>query len=1523
VFKKPFARLLPVLCLVLLMALPGPATGGSQPVVNGSADVEPLEAFRSSPVMFIENAGQWDARARFQVRGGHETMWLAEDAIWITVVEPTSPSSPPLRGEGSQTRPLPPRARERRQTPPSPIGKGAGGLGAGAVHIKLSFVGANPHPRLDPFDPLDTVVSYFIGNDPAKWQPDVPVWGGMRYVDLYPGVDLEVTSEGGQLVQRLAARPGVDLATVQLRVEGADAVTVNGDALRLSTAAGELTLPLLRGDRLQVAALKVQPRGTQAFDVATPFAQANSDGLPHIANPQFPADNSADLLYGTFLGGSSWLEGDLDEGYAIALDEAGSAFVTGQTESADFPSTPGAFDTSHNRGYADAFVIKLNPTGAGLVYATFLGGGSYDYGHSIAVDGTGSADVTGATFSANFPTTPGAFDRSLGSESNADAFVIKLNPAGSGLVYATFLGGDLPDGGNGIAVDEAGHAYVTGETASTDFPTTPGAFDTSYDGGYDAFIVKLNPAGSALAYATFLGGGNTDQGSGIAVDGTGSAYMTGYTSSTDIPTTPGAFDTSYNSGTYSSDAFVAKLNPVGSGLAYATFLGGSDADFGESIAVDRVGSAFVTGYTYYNFPTTPGAFDTGFNGLADAFVAKLNPAGSGLVYATLLGAGNDDWGLDIAVDATGSAYVTGCTFSEDFPTTPGAFDTSSIGDDAFVVKLNPAGSALAYATFLGGGGGETGSGIAVNAAGSAYVTGITYSTDFPTTLGAFDRSRDGSCDAFVVKLPTGPPPPTYTISGRTTYADGSPISGVTVSAGAGRSAVSDGSGNYTSAGLPAGMYTLAPSKSGYVFSPPSRSVTVPPDLTGVDFVGAVTITDVEINQVLGKQLNGEKNFVAGKDTAIRVLLSGEVTVNFAAQQLVVRREDVVITTLHPAERAGTQASILTFLCDRAACDDWQAGEYAFEATVNGVTAQKTASLKSRREVRLLAVPIQVDDIPLADSWRTADTFLRHVYPIASDGVDWIRRPESLDASASTLQGPSSVGRNTLLLRLSMLQPLGCGLLPGRPLCYDKIIGFIAPMKTYCTDTCAGPCACVLGWANKTLKRPAVVMVNGEFATGCTPRPFTVGNMYSVVAHEVGHTFGFGEEYDSAGAYYRCDVNPPPKSYPTCGVSTPACPDSPEDPWPDGGGTGSLVSAEAAHPFEVFSTVPGQNPRYALKDAIGFMGSGRQEDMWVSQKEYHLLYSNSDLLPATAQASSDATAVNLARVSGWISSGGHAVLEPAYTFEGEVPALATGSYSVEAIDGIGNVLATQQFDVSFNLLSDPPLPVDPVPFEAVLAMPAGASALRVRHGEAVLAQRAMSAHSPTVSVTAPASGAVVAGETAITWQAEDEDGDELQYIVEYSHNGMDWLVLDANITATQTMADFDLLPGGAEARVRVTATDGISTTQATSHPFTVARKPPEVIIESPAAGSAYLPGTTIAFAGRAYDPQEGWLSDDSGLVWSSDRDGALGAGALLYRQSLSPGAHTITLTATDRGGLSANASVGIYVGANAYLPVVLR
>ncbi len=379
----------------------------------------------------------------------------------------------------------------------------------------------------------------------------------------------------------------------------------------------------------------------------------------------------------------------------------------------------------------------LSASSVTLVYSTSLSGDGAYAGYGIAVDASGSAYVTGYTSSTDFPTA-GPYQTDQGG---TDVFVTKLSPDGNSLVYSTYIGGGGTDEGEDIVVQGNGSVYVTGHTSSGDFPTA-GPFQTD-QGGPDVFVTKLGPDGDSLMYSTYLGGGVDDRGFGIDVDGSGSAYVTGWTTSTDFPTVG-----PYQTDQIEYDVFVTKLSPTGNSLAYSTYLGGGRNDFCLGITVDESGSAYVTGVTgSTDFPTA-GPYQTDL-GDADVFVTKLSPDGNSLVYSTYLGGGRNDLGYGIDVDGSGSAYVTGLTFSSDFPTA-GPYQTNQPTWDAFVTKLSPDGSGLEYSTYLGGGDEDRGFGIAVDGSGSAYVTGWIHSTDFPTARPY--QTDQGNIDAFVTKL---------------------------------------------------------------------------------------------------------------------------------------------------------------------------------------------------------------------------------------------------------------------------------------------------------------------------------------------------------------------------------------------------------------------------------------------------------------------------------------------------------------------------------------------------------------------------------------------------------------------------------------------------------------------------------------------------------------------------------------------------------------------------------------------------
>ena len=703
-------------------------------------------------MQFEANLGLTDSEVKFIARGAGYTVFLTPTEA-VLVLRPTEPS------EGNHGPVLPgldlrsPRQPEPKASPERDT-----------TVVRLGLVGANPNPEVAGVEPLPGKVNYFRGNDPRKWRTGIPTYAKVRYRGVYAGVDVVYYGAQRQLEYDFVVAPGADPTRIRLAVTGAEALGVDGAGdLLLKTATGALRLhkPLIYqgmgsarrevdGGYVVIGKDRVGFR-VAAYDAGKPLVidpvlsystylgggladigyygiAVDSAGNAYVtgstvssnfptANPLQPTLNGSNdafvaklnatgsaLVYATYLGGS-----DYDAGYGIAVDSAGNAYVTGITYSSNFPTANPLQPTLN--GSNDAFVAKLNATGSALVYATYLGGsdvyscdeyGCYaegDFGKGIAVDSAGNAYVTGTTTSFDFPTANAL--RPWFSGYIRDAFVAKLNATGSALVYATYLGGSGDDTGQGIAVDSAGNAYVTGGTTSFDFPTAHplqprlGGFITN------AFVAKIDAAGTELVYSTYLGGSQPcgyylygDLGFGIAVDSAGNAYVAGVASSLDFPTV-NAFQPRLRG---CRDAFVAKLNAVGSALVYSTYLGGSGDDASEGIAVDSAGNAYVTGSTRSSDFPLVNAMRL-WSGSSDAFVAKLNATGTALVYSTYMGGSADDMGLGIAVDGAGNTYVTGFTDSSNFPSVNAFQSTTGGGRDAFVAKIGPATTQPPVASF--------------------------------------------------------------------------------------------------------------------------------------------------------------------------------------------------------------------------------------------------------------------------------------------------------------------------------------------------------------------------------------------------------------------------------------------------------------------------------------------------------------------------------------------------------------------------------------------------------------------------------------------------------------------------------------------------------------------------------------------------------------------------------------------------------------------------------------------------------
>ena len=771
------------LIVILMLAMPISAPNALQPHIAAQAQVEP--DYGQLPLYFVENQGQMDEHVAYYLQGSDKTIYFAPDGVTFALTAPITPTlSQKERERNDEGRTFASRGESDPQStilnPQSEMQRWA---------VKLDFVGANPNVHPLAQDKTEAVVSYFKGPQ-DQWHAGLPTYSRLVYPDLWPGIDLVYYGTVNRLKYEFVVKLGADPAQIQLVYRGATSVQVNAAGqLEVTTPLGGFSddTPVayqeVNGQRVpvsmayQTTEVSGQPSAGTTSGVSASYSFAIGDydpARPLILDP-------AVIVYCGYIGGS-----DNDDGDGIAVDSAGNAYVTGTTGStqATFPVTGGP-DLTHNGGY-DAFVIKINATGTALVYAGYIGGSGNDHGDGIAVDGVGNAYITGYTQSteATFPVTGGPDLTFNGGNGYGDAFVTKVNAAGTALIYAGYIGGVDNDRSGGIAVDSAGNAYVTGLTDSTEgtFPVTGGP-DLTHNGGSDAFVAKVNAAGTTLIYAGYLGGSGSDAGNGIAVDGVGNAYITGNTTSRQatFPVTVGP-DLTYNGGFSSNygDAFVAKVNAAGTALVYAGYIGGSNIDYGFGIAVDNAGNAYVTGRTWSSeatFPATVGP-DLTFNGTQDAFVAKVNTAGTALVYAGYIGGSSYDTGGSIAVDGAGNAYVTGDTLSTEtsFPVSGGPDLTYNGGMyDAFVTKVNTAGTALVYAGYLGGSSNDQGLGIAVDGAGNAYITGDTLSTQatFPVTGGP-DLTYNGNGliysgysngDAFVAKVSESGAMPTAQFSG--------------------------------------------------------------------------------------------------------------------------------------------------------------------------------------------------------------------------------------------------------------------------------------------------------------------------------------------------------------------------------------------------------------------------------------------------------------------------------------------------------------------------------------------------------------------------------------------------------------------------------------------------------------------------------------------------------------------------------------------------------------------------------------
>ncbi len=621
---------------------------------------------------------------------------------------------------------------------------GAAIFQVGPLALRVSFEGSSATTTIQGEQRLKASVNFLIGSQQEQWKTGLPVYEKIRYRNLYSGIDLTYGASGHRIKSEFLVAPGADPNRIRVEYAGADQLSIEPDGdlvVREGKAELREQAPLIYQHARSGERLAIPGRYVLLDSHTVGFAIGEYDrSLPLVIDPV--------LSYATYLGGSG-----MSAVTGLAADSSGNLYVAGWTEAANFHIV--APEQPSNAGGVDAFVAKLNPAGTSLLYATYIGGNSDDRAAAIAIDSSGEAYVTGSTGSTNFPLMSPISSKLGGGR---DAFALKLSAIGNTLLYSTYLGGTNTDWGYGIAVDASGNAYIAGDTMSANFPIL-GAAQSTFGGNQDAFVTKLNPSGS-IVYSTFLGGSGVDHVGGIALDSSANAYIAGGTTSTNFPVV-GPIQAA-NRG--SEDAFLTKLNAAGSRFVYSTYLGGSGGgtgfpEVGNAVAVDSSGNAYIAGATNSsNFPVTAGAFQTQFTSVEAGFVAKVNPSGSALVYCTLLGGSAFNWASGIAAGSNGSAYVAGYTSSADFPSVAPVQSSFNGLYDAFVSVLTPAGNSLSFSTFYGGTGSDSANAIALDPSGNIYAGGQTGSLDM-TMLNPIQATNSGGAIGWLARfgVTSGPP----------------------------------------------------------------------------------------------------------------------------------------------------------------------------------------------------------------------------------------------------------------------------------------------------------------------------------------------------------------------------------------------------------------------------------------------------------------------------------------------------------------------------------------------------------------------------------------------------------------------------------------------------------------------------------------------------------------------------------------------------------------------------------------------
>ncbi len=697
--------------LFLVTALLVPVT-----MRDGGLDARPAArgSFLGPVTGFVENAGQWDADVRFAARFEDVDLAVGEDCVGMTL--------------------------------------------SGRDRVRMQFEGAHS-PRFEGVDDTGARCHFFVG-DEKRWATHVRVFAATVAHEMYPGVDVVFRRGGGSRFEYdFVLAPDADIESIVCRLDGAHALRVDpvDGALEFETEHGTVRQP-------RPTSWVDAPDGSRA-PVECDFVLLDERRLGFEAEPVAAGRLTIDpqIQWFTYFGGAA-----LDRGYSVVTTSDGAIVTGGNSASADTPTTTGAFDESFNGVGAnpftvgDYYVARFDAEGQ-LEFATFLGGTDNDSLSAIRLAPGGDVIVAGWSRSTDFPVTAGAYDTTHNGNGppqliGGDVCVSRLSADGSSLVYSTFVGGADTEWPNSLAIGANGEVTVAGHTHSLQYPVTPGAYKTAMHpiGHSDLFITRLDPTGSSLVFSTLFGGDGEEYALALELDDQNGVVFAGATDSTDLDTTPGAFDETFNGGPgLYADAYVAGIDATGSTLTFCTYLGGPGDERAEALAFEPDGSMTVVGETRApGFPVTPGAYDETHNGGRDLFVTRLSADGTQVAWSTMLGGALDEYARGIEAIGGGRVVAVGYTGSDDYPLTEGAFDTvrGPNGDDVCLSELSADGSTLLASSFLGGDWDERVESSALHPSGDLVLTGTAFTIFSPTTPNAFDPTPNGGGDAFLARI---------------------------------------------------------------------------------------------------------------------------------------------------------------------------------------------------------------------------------------------------------------------------------------------------------------------------------------------------------------------------------------------------------------------------------------------------------------------------------------------------------------------------------------------------------------------------------------------------------------------------------------------------------------------------------------------------------------------------------------------------------------------------------------------------